>query len=199
MRITASGSALAAAVLFLPSCSIRQPAVATENYALSLPAARPGAVGQRSLAVLPFTAAPSASGQMLLYRADELRYESDYYNRFLAPPERMLTDALRNWLLQARAGEVREPGAPLAADLLVQARLTELYADYRDVERPRAVVALVMVLIKRDPAGNRQLFEKTYRRAVPMKEVSPRAAVQGWREGVAGIFGDFTRDLRAAD
>jgi hypothetical protein len=118
---------------------------------------------------------------MLLYRADELRYESDYYNRFLAPPERMLTDALRNWLLQARVGEVREPGAPLAADLLVQARLTELYADYRDVERPRAVVAMVMVLIKRDPAGNRQLFEKTYRRAVPMKEVSPRAAVQGWR------------------
>jgi cholesterol transport system auxiliary component len=198
MKTTWLAAAWLAAAVAVPSCTLRQPAVLTENYALSLPAARPGPTGPRSIAVQPFTAAPMAAGQMLLYRAEDLRYESDYYNRFLTPPERMLTDGLRRWLMQSRAGEVREPGAPLAADLMVQGRLTELYADYRKLDEPRAVVAMVMVLVERDPAGNRQVLEKTYRRAVPMKEVSPRAAVQGWREGVAGIFGEFTRDLRAA-
>ena len=187
-----------AAGLALSGCTLRQPAITTETYVLSLPAASPGPKGDRSITVQPFTAAPAASGQMLLYRADDLRYESDFYHRFLTPPERMLTDALRRWLMQSRAGEVREPGAPLAADLVVQGRLTELYADYRKLDRPQAVVAMVMVVVQRDPAGNRQVLEKTYRRSVPMKEVSPQAAMQGWRAGIAGIYADFTRDLRAA-
>jgi len=184
--------------LSLGGCTLRQPAITTETYVLSLPSARPGPAGDRSIMVQPFTAAPAAAGQMFLYRADDDRYESDFYHRFLTPPERMLTDALRRWLMQSRAGEVREPGAPLAADLVVQGRLTELHADYREVERPRAVVAMVMIVVQRDPSGNRQLLEKTYRRSVPMNEVSPRAAVQGWREGIAGVFADFTRDLRGA-
>lgn len=182
----------------LAGCSIRQPAVQTENFALKLPPPSPGSPGTRSISVLPFTAAPTASGQMFLYRVDDLRYEHDFYNRFLAPPAQMLTGELRSWLLRSRAGPVREPGAPLSSELIVQPRLVELYADYRDVARPRAVVAMTIVLIARDPAGNRQLFERTYRREVPMREVSPAAAVEAWSRGAAEIFTRFTRELRGA-
>lgn len=191
------GAGLAAA-LAVSACSLRQPAVTVETFSFDIPTASRGPVGGSAISVLPFTAGPRAAGQMLLYRADDLRYEHDFYNRFLAPPAQMLTGGLRRYLSQARAGQIREPGAPLESDLIVQPRVTELYADYRDASRPRATVTMVIVLIKREPGGNRELFERTYRRSIPMKAVSPAAAVQGWSEGIGQIFWEFTRDLRRA-
>jgi ABC-type uncharacterized transport system auxiliary subunit len=188
---------LAASVI--TACSLRQPAVLTEEYDFDLPTPKALKPNSRSVAVLPFTASPAAAGQMFLYRADRLRYESDYYNRFLAPPERLLTDALRRWLMKARVGEVREPGAPLDAELIIQPRLSEMYADYRDVARPRAVMSVIVVLICREPTGNRQIFERTYRHEVPMKNVSPTAAVKGWSEAAEGIFAEVTRDISAVN
>lgn len=182
--------------LAVAACSLRQPAVVTEDYALPLPVAPAGMTGGKTVSVLPFTASPAASGQMFLYRADDLRYERDFYNRFLAPPAQMLTGSLRQWILQSKAAGVREPGAPLSSDFIVQPGLNELYADYRDTSQPRAVVSMVMVLIRRDPSGNRQVFERTYRQEVPMAEVSPSAAVDGWSRATARIFGKFTADFR---
>jgi len=199
MSISLGRSLLLAAAVGLSACTLRQPAVQTDNFTFDLATPRAGRPGTSSISVLPFTAAPAASGQMFLYRADEIRFEHDFYNRFLAPPARLLTGALRTWLMRSQAGPVREPGAPLASDLIVQPHLTELYADYRDLGRPRAVVAMTMTLIARRPDGNRELFERSYRREIPLREVSPAAAVEGWSRGVSQIFAQFTRDLRAAE
>lgn len=198
MRRLLTSLSWAVLVPALASCSLRQPAVQTADYSFDLPAPARGPGGEVSVEVLPFSAGPRASGQMLLYRADDLRYEHDFYNRFLAPPPRLLTGALRHYLSLARVGQVREPGAPLGADLIVQPRLTELYADYRDPAKPRATVAMLMVLIRQGGGGNKELFERTYRRSIPMRAVSPAAAVEGWSAGVGQIFGEFTRDLRRA-
>lgn len=184
--------------LAISGCSLRQPAVVTENFALDLAPAPAGAKGDVSVTVLPFTAAPEAGGQMLLYRVSDLRFEHDFYNRLLAPPAQTLTGSLRRWLAQSRAAVVREPGAPLDSDFLVQPRLDALYADYRDTASPRAVVAATIVLVRREASGNRQAFERTYRREVAMKEISPAAAVEGWRRGTAEIFREFTADFRRA-
>ena len=80
----------------------------------------------------------------------------------------------------------------------MQPRLTELYADYRDQSQPRATVAMVLVLIRHGADGNKELFERTYRRSIPLRAVSPAAAVEGWSEGIGQIFWEFTRDLRRA-
>jgi cholesterol transport system auxiliary component len=199
MKTTAIPPAvLCAVVLLAAGCSIRQPAVVTEYFTFDPPSATRVAPGDKSITVLPLTASPTASGQMFLYRSGEARYEHDFYNRFLAPPGQLLTDDLRRYLHQAKAGPVREPGAPLSSDYLVQPRLDDLYADYRDTSRPRAVVAMTIVLVAREPGGNRQVFERTYRHAIPMSDVSPAAAVRGWSHGTGQIFRQFTRDLRGA-
>jgi len=185
-----------ACVALLSSCALRQPAVVTEDYAPALAWPAAGPPGTHSIAVQPFTSAPGSGGQMLLYRADELRYERDFYNRWFASPPRMLTDALRQWLAKANAGEVLEPGSSLAADLVVQPRLDALYADYRDEAKPQAVVAMTMVLVARDASGQCEVLGRSYRREVAMAAVSPEAAVRAWSTGLAGIFSAFTADLR---
>ncbi len=178
------------------SCSLRQPAVVIQDYALKLPAPSVGPAGSRAITVMPFTAPAQASGQMLLYRTGDLRYESDFYNRFLAPPPQALAGELRQWLAGAKVGVVRDPGSPLATDFIVQPRLSELYADYRDIKNPRAVVAMDIVLIGRDGSGDRQIFRRIYRREVPMKAVSPTDAVEGMGRGAGQIFAEFADDVR---
>ena len=81
---------------------------------------------------------------------------------------------------------------------MVQPRLIELHADYRNEARPAATVAMVIVLIERRPEGNKELFERTYRRSIPMQSISPAAAVDAWSVGIGQIFWEFTRDLRRA-
>jgi hypothetical protein len=170
--------------------------VTTADYVLDVPSAPRGPSGDESISVLPFGAGPKASGQMLLYRVEESRFEHDFYNRLLAPPAQMLSGALRRYLSQSRIGQIREPGAPLASDFVVQPRLTELYADYRDEAHPKAVVSMVMVLIRRGDDGSREVFERTYRRSVPLPMISPQHAVDGWSRGIGQIFGEFTADVR---
>ncbi len=185
-----------AAVAMLCSCSLRQPAVMTQDYALKVPAPAAGLARTRPISVLPVTAAPGASGQMFFYRADDLRYERDFYNRLIAPPAQLLTGELRTWITKSKVGTVCEPGSPLAPDWIVEPRLTEFYADYRDPQRPRAVVSMVIALIARNDSGNRQIFERTYRGEVPMREISPSAAAEGWGRASGQLFAAFTRDLR---
>lgn len=197
MKRLCSMSALAAAMA-IASCSMRQPAVVTQDYALEVPAPAAGPPGDKSIAVLPVSAAPSVNSQMFSYRVGDLRYDRDYYNRLLAPPAQLLTDELREWLMKSKVGPVREPGSPLASDWIVQARLTEFHADYRDLQRPRAVAGMVIVLIARNDSGGRQVSERTYRGEVPMREISPAAAAEGWGLAAGRIFAAFTRDLRKA-
>ncbi len=181
------------------ACTLRQPAVVTNNFAFDLPPAARGPASSRTLAVLPFTHGPTTGGQMFLYRADELRYESDFYNRFLDPPGQMLTSALRRWLREARAGEVIAAGTPISASLLIQPKINALYADYRDLAQPRAVVGMRISVVALDSEGNRQLLDRSYDESVVMREVSPEAAVEGWSRGIAAIFASFTRDLRRVE
>ena len=187
-----------ACVALLSSCALRQPAVVTEDYAPDLAWPAAGSPGAHSIAVVPFTQAPGAGGQMLLYRAEDLRYERDFYNRWFTSPSRILTDALRQWLAKADAGRVREPGSPLPADFVVQPRLDALYADYRDPSKPQAVVAMTMIVLAHDASGKREVLERSYRREVAMTAVAPEAAVRAWSAGFAGIFSAFTADLRQA-
>lgn len=60
------------------------------------------------------------------------------------------------------------------------------------------MAAMVLVLIERGTGGRREIFEQTSRRSVPMKTVSPAAALDAWSEGLGQMFQDVTADLRRA-
>ena len=85
-------------------------------------------------------AAPYA-GHSFIYRLNDEHYESDFYHRFLSNPSQMLTVAMTAALSQSNlfknvifATNVQE------SDLLLEASITELYADYRS--NPTAVLTL---------------------------------------------------------
>ncbi len=198
LQINPSLCLLLAVMPLLAACSLRRPAVVTDSFLLQLGEPRAGSpVMNRHLAVLPVSIAPQFNSQPFVYRTGEARYTADFYNRFFAPPNQLLTEALRRWLEFARVGEsVIEPASPLRANAMVQAHVAELYADYRNPQQPMAIVALRILLIDRAGEDDVLVFSKLYRRVVPMPRPVASEAILAWSRGVEGIFADFARDAR---
>ena len=51
-----------------------------------------------TLEVRPVRVSPAYQGTGFVYRREELRYETDYYNEFFTSPGAMVTQEVREWL-----------------------------------------------------------------------------------------------------
>jgi hypothetical protein len=147
-------------------------------------AARPGPfpeadppAGQRTLLIGAVTAAAGGDGRALIYRLGDDRYESDFYNAFVAPPVRLLADAEAQHLNRAsrRLRVVVSPGLTLA-DFGLETYVEALYGDYRPTP-PLAVLNLRFTLNDLRPARPRVMLDKTYYCARPLEDATPDGLV----------------------
>jgi len=152
-------------VLSLLAC-LGQPHPVKNRFVLALPAAAPGealnAAGRRTLLVGAVTAAPVYDGRALMYRLGPDRYESDFYNEFLAPPTRLLAEAAADRLTLA-SRLFRATAAPglAVADYGLEVHILDLYGDFRQ-RPPWAVLNLRFTLSDLKPAPPRVALDRFY-------------------------------------
>ena len=161
-----------------------------------------GAARNLVLRVQPARVASPFASQRFSYRTGEHQYESDYYNGFVDPPDRLLTASLAEWLSASGVCRAVIDGDSAARDdVELETNVVELYGDYRQPSRPRAVVAVRVFLLERQGASSRVLFTRRYDAAVPLPTSPPQdngpAALAdafglAWRE----ILTQFTANLR---
>jgi len=145
-------------------------------------------------------ASPFAS-QRFVYRTGEPQYESDYYNGFVDGPDRLLTASLVEWMSSSGAFRAVIDGDSGARyDVEMETNVVELYGDYRQPSRPRAVVAVRVFVLERQGASSRVLFTRRYDATVEM----PASPTHGDPAALANAFGlawretliQFTADIR---
>lgn len=120
-----------------------------------------------------------------LYRVKSGQYLVDYYNGFLVAPAEQLNSILIDYL--KAYGDFSLVTEPLAATKL-QVKLTELYADYYDHNKPQAVVAINFFLTKLIAGKTRVLLDKVLRASVPLNEKSTNSLLQAWNDGIKNIL-----------
>ena len=92
----------ASAALALASCAIGKPIPQATTFGIAPPpptldlARRAGTLRMGKVRV-----APAFAGKPLVLRLDEVRYETDFYNAFLAEPADLLGAAMADWLDRA--------------------------------------------------------------------------------------------------
>ena len=87
-------------------------------------------------------AAPFRS-KSLVYRQDELKYESDFYNEFFVAPGAMLTEGVSAYLSTAGVfKDVLPANANADGDFVLEGFVSELYGDNRIAGKPAAVVGI---------------------------------------------------------
>ena len=144
--------------------------------------------------------APQFEGKELVYRTNEVQFESDFYNEWFIQPNAMLTQQLQNWLVYEGPFQyVVDASSALEATHILEGVVTGLYGDYRDQGRPKAIVEVQMVLIKDRPSGEEILFRREYSEKVHVPEQSPDALTKGWTEGFRQLFTALAKDIQKVD
>jgi cholesterol transport system auxiliary component len=143
---------------------------------------------------------PTFQGQELVYRTEDTRYESDFYNQWFVSPSAMLTQQVQNWLINAHLFEnVVTTSSYMQATHRLEGNVTALYGDYRQKDRRKAVVGIHMVLIEDNPTRTAIVFQRDYNQNVEVTDTSPDGLTQAWNQGLEQVFMALEQDLRKID
>lgn len=134
--------------------------------------------------------APPHDREEFTYRRGENSYESDFYNLFVAPPSRLLTEEIRRWLRDSRLfAHVVNPGSRISATHYVEGFVTALHGDYRPDQDPAAVLEMQFTFFEETLDDTRIIFQKAFRERVLLGEDRDAAAlVQAWTEALRRIL-----------
>lgn len=186
------------ATLALVACSLERPLPAATTYSIEPPAAAvPVMRRPETLRLGSVRVASAFDSRELVYRLDDVRFTTDFYNRFLAPPGQMLGTLMADWL--NRAGPFRavtQPGiAPPAAPFVLEAVVTELYGDFRPNRKPEAVITIQFYLLTTAGLAPQMVLERSIGRRVELSQQSPEGLVLGYSSALSGILTELTAEI----
>lgn len=188
----------AAALALLAACSaITRPATVRQTYLIAPPAVSPVAQPQQgALRVGTISVAAPFRGKSFIFRVDELRYETDFYDEFLVPPASMLADQTARALAQAHPfTRIAGPGATADAEFVLDGFASALYADLREAGKPAAELAITYYLTPTTGGERTPIWSHEYRRHAPMRDASAAAYAEALNTAFAAIVAELARDL----
>ena len=178
----------------LAACGNDRPVVQRQLFMIQTE--RPGRPVQpvaESLRIGRVAMASPFDERALVYRRDDVRYETDIYNQFASDPADMLADAIAGWLRQSGLfRRVVPPGAAGGADYRLETSVSSLYVDFQ-VEPPAAVLDVRWRLTKEGESGS--VLELDCRERADLKERSPEGAVRAQRQALEQALGRLERAL----
>jgi cholesterol transport system auxiliary component len=191
-------------VLFFGTAAcVSKPAVGSQIFSIDPPpvATKTLAPGALVVSVDRVEIAPEFESRSLTYRTGPHSFERDPYAVLAGPPRELVQALLRATLENTDfVRNVVETGGPLAADILVEAYVTDLEGDFTVNDKPMAVVGMDMVVLNvpLPPEPVASLSRKAYVRRLPLAEKSATAVANAWNQGLTEIVAEFVTDLRAA-
>jgi len=192
---------LLALVVALAGCGLAtRPAPVKQTYLLDPrpPAKAAAPAHQATLKVGSIGVGTAYRGRSFVYREDDLRYESDFYNEFFVSPSAMFTADVGNAL--AAAGIFREvlpASANALGDFVVEGLVSELYGDYRDAAKPAAVMSAKFFLIDNRGVNGVPIWQTELQQRVPMTSRSPDALAAAYTKAWTAMLADLARELAA--
>jgi cholesterol transport system auxiliary component len=148
-----------------------------------------------ALRVTNFEVAPPFQERGLVYRLDEQRYESDFYNQFFVAPRSMITTQAAQWLGQRQIfSAVLSPASTFDASYTLEGLVNQLYADLRAGGQP-ATVFTMQVFVTRT-LDRTIVMDRNYTHTVYVPNRSPQSVVKGLSEGFQQCLAELERDLR---
>ncbi len=154
-------------------------------------------VSSVTVEVRSFRTAPPHDREEFAYRRGENSYDSDFYNLFVAPPSRLLTEEVRRWLRDSNLfAHLVTPGSRISATHYVEGFVTALHGDYRPDEDPAAVLEIQFLFFEETLDDTRIIFQKAFQERVPLKEGRDAdALVRAWTEALRRVLQAFESGL----
>jgi len=159
-------------------------------------AQQPNPAGEKTLLVSGLRISPRYADKSFVYRTSESGYESDFYNQFLTSPETMLSEEVRKGLAASPAFKyVVGPSSQLQPNYVLEGSVNALYGDFRNLDKPAAVLEIEFFLHNEDSANPGIVLQKRYVKTVPISARSPEALVKGWSQALSAVLTELNSDL----
>ncbi len=152
---------------------------------------------EKIITVRRFRVSPKYEGKGLVYRLEELSYESDFYNEFFIPPASMFTEEIRKRLEgSGLLKHVVDPASLLDSTYILEGAVTALYGDYRVSTAPKAVLGMQFFLLQQTDVSPKIIFQSQYHKEEPLNGNTPDALVKSWNAAFNQILTEFETDLK---
>jgi cholesterol transport system auxiliary component len=158
-------------------------------------AERPGSPAS-VLRVRRFSASKMCDGNELVRRTGEAVYESDFYNILFMTPAQQVGEQTQRWLSASKLyGHVVGTGSSILETHTLEGNVVTLHGDFRKPLAPMAVIEIQFMLVRTSTDPPAPLFQRNYRKELPLPGGDPAALVKGWSEGLARILAALEEDL----
>jgi cholesterol transport system auxiliary component len=138
----------------------------------------------------------------LTYRTGEMGIETDYYRRYIVPPESLVTEETRRWLQAGHIfSQVLDATSRATAQFSLEGNVSALYGDFRPELAPgpyKAVMEIQFVLIDERKADNTVVFHQSYRSEQPVARPATDELIQGQNLALKDILTRMEADLKKA-
>jgi ABC-type uncharacterized transport system auxiliary subunit len=137
-------------------------------------------------------------GRDFVYLIEPSKYKIDYYNGFIAPPDRLLGGDLVAWISASGIfATTMQSAIPANSRYKLDAQILGLYGDYTDTKGAKAVIQLKLYLIDEQRSGGYVRFEHEYDSSEPIASKTPADLVAAWERAWARILTSAIADVRA--
>jgi cholesterol transport system auxiliary component len=191
---------LIACICGLTGC-LSRPALNKQTFAFSMStiAATNILASNRVLGIRNLQIAAPFEGRSFVYRTGEFSYVRDPYAEFLEPPAEELIAPLRGWLLRGNGdfGTVVEAGSALKPDTLVEVSVSQLFGDFRQPERPAAILTMRFVFFDAtNGVPGKVIFQQEYSRSIRLSTPTAATLMDGWEQALSEILVQVSSDFR---
>lgn len=193
---------LTVALIALGGCGLSRPPIEPASYYLSAvrDAAETDTPKQVAMRVRPLRVAPVYDRREFVYRIDGARVVSDFYNEFAESPDTMITAAVTEWLRGSRMFKaVLEPRVPIDTPYTLDGTIVALYGDFREPDRPAAVLGIHFYLVHTGGDGRAILFDRLLQERIDVSAQTAQALVQGYNDALRRILVRLERELASLD
>ncbi len=137
------------------------------------------------------------SERTMVYRLEQERYESDFYNEYFVAPRAMITSKLVEWLSVRRVfATTLPPSSTLDAPYAIEGQVTALYGDMRDKAKTAAVFGMQVFVTESANPDKRIVLERACAQQVPVPDHSADAISKGLSQALQQCLAEIEADLR---
>jgi cholesterol transport system auxiliary component len=186
--------------LFGGCVDLSRPALAKHYYLLDAAPkpADPPPAHDVAIRVTGIEVSAPFSERLLVYRLDQERYESDFYNEYFVAPRSMITAQLVEWLTVRRIfATTLPPSSSLDAPYSIEGQVTALYGDLRNKAETEAVFSIQIFVTETINPDRRIVLQRNYSYKVRAPDRSAEAITKGLSVALQQSFSALETDLRA--
>ncbi|MBU0456316.1 MAG: hypothetical protein KKA99_06050 [Gammaproteobacteria bacterium] len=182
--------------LLLTAC-IHVPYAQRQQYLLHVAKPAKVKIARDTIEIPRTTIAAPFSDLTFVYRTSDTQYLSDFYNMFMAPPAENIHQVMVQYMTSMGLfHQVETNHFYLQPRYVLTSHVISLYADYRNSNRPMAVMCIYFALLASHKGVYRPVFTITLSQATPLMRKDSDSLVKAWNVDLQRILKQLSYRLR---